>query len=119
MGLLTGNFQAGAQIKLGHYRLHQFFPFGGFGDRHLCRNAVAQEAAQAARGHLGPPNGACDFWVIGDTPLDIRCARAIGARAVAVATGWHTLEQLAAEQPDDLLPDLEHFSSLLERIRSR
>jgi phosphoglycolate phosphatase len=55
------------------------------------------------------------IWVIGDTPLDIRCARAIGARAVAVATGWHSTSELAAHEPDLLLTDLSDATALLER----
>ena len=47
-----------------------------------------------------------DVWVIGDTPLDVKCARAIGAKAVAVATGWHPADELAACAPDVLLADL-------------
>ena len=46
------------------------------------------------------------MWVIGDTPHDIECARVIGARALAVVTGSHTVEQLAAHRPDAVLPDL-------------
>lgn len=112
LGLLTGNFREGARIKLGHYRINHHFAFGGFGDLHLCRNDVAREAASAASAHLSRTVEPDCVWVIGDTPLDIRCARAIGARAVAVATGWHSLEQLEAEKPDHLLPDLRHFAKL-------
>ena len=54
-----------------------------------------------------------DVWVIGDTPLDVRCARAVGARAVAVATGWHPHEELAAHKPDYLLADLSDAEALL------
>ena len=106
VGLLTGNIRDGARLKLGHYGLFDYFRFGGFGDHHLDRDAVAQEALAAVCAHC---NGAVDcgrVWVIGDTPLDIRCARAIGARAVAVATGWHDLETLTAERPDLVLTDL-------------
>jgi phosphoglycolate phosphatase-like HAD superfamily hydrolase len=53
------------------------------------------------------------IWVIGDTPLDIRCARSIGARAVAVATGWHSREELADHRPDLLLNDLADPQALL------
>jgi phosphoglycolate phosphatase-like HAD superfamily hydrolase len=55
-------------------------------------------------------------WVIGDTPLDVRCARAIGARAVAVATGWHSVDELAAAEPDLLLNDLSDAEPLLRRL---
>jgi phosphoglycolate phosphatase len=55
-------------------------------------------------------------WVIGDTPLDIRCARAIGARVAAVATGWHDLDELAAHEPDLLLNDFSDPHPLLNRL---
>ena len=113
VGLLTGNVRAGARAKLGHFRLDHHFAFGGFGDDHFDRDDVAHEALAAARGHL---NGAIDperVWVIGDTPLDVRCARSIGARVAAVATGWHPLDELAAARPDLLLADLADPAPLL------
>jgi phosphoglycolate phosphatase-like HAD superfamily hydrolase len=105
LGLLTGNIRDGARLKLGHYGIFHHFAFGAFGDQHLDRDEVAHEAVTIVRAYLKrvvPPE---EIWVIGDTPLDIQCARAIGARVVAVATGWHSLEVLAAEEPDLLLAD--------------
>src|SRR5207245_4378321 len=113
VGLLTGNVRAGAQLKLGHYGLYHHFAFGGFGDDHLTREDVAREALAAVRGHLKDHVQSEQIWVVGDTPLDVRCARSIGARAVAVATGWHSIDVLAAEQPDLLLADLSDPSELL------
>lgn len=115
VGLLTGNVRDGAGVKLRHYGLFQHFAFGGFGDRHMERDDVAREVLEVVRGRL---NGTVDpqqIWVIGDTPLDIRCARCIGARAVAVATGWHSLELLAAEKPDLLLANFSDPGPLLTR----
>ena len=106
VGLLTGNVKAGARLKLGHYGLWNHFAFGGFGDHHLDRNDVARDAVAALGRHHSGPIDREQIWVVGDTPLDIRCARSIGAQVVAVATGWHSLELLAAERPDLLLPDL-------------
>src|SRR5262249_52470325 len=59
------------------------------------------------------------FWVIGDTPLDVRCARAIGAKVVAVATGIHSVDELAASQPDLLLADLSDAGPVLEVWKER
>lgn len=107
LGLLTGNTREGARLKLGHYGLHHHFAFGGFGDHHDDRNHVAAEALAAARGHLPSHDLSLDrVYVIGDTPLDISCARAIGARAIAVATGTHTRAELAEAKPDHLYDDL-------------
>ena len=113
MGLLTGNVRAGARIKLDHYGLFDFFAFGGFGDEHFDRDDVAREALAAARSHAGADVNLERFWVIGDTPLDIQCARAIGARVAAVATGWHSLQELAAARPDVVLTDLSDPAPLL------
>jgi len=113
VGLLTGNVRDGARVKLGYYDLFHHFAFGGFGDVHLERNDVAREALTAVQRHLGQPVSPEQVWVIGDTPLDVRCARSIGARALAVATGWHSLADLAAEKPDLLLADLSDAVPLL------
>ena len=106
IGLLTGNVRAGAEVKLGFFGLYDYFAFGGFGDHHLDRDDVAREALAEVHGRLNGVVQAERIWVVGDTPLDIRCARAIGARAVAVATGWHSLSELAEHRPDLLLSDL-------------
>jgi phosphoglycolate phosphatase-like HAD superfamily hydrolase len=115
LGLLTGNIRDGARLKLGHYGLFHHFAFGGFGDEHFDRDDVAREALTELRcrhGDCVPPER---VWVVGDTPLDVRCARAIGARAVAVATGWHPTEELAAAEPDLLLADLSDPEPLLAK----
>jgi phosphoglycolate phosphatase-like HAD superfamily hydrolase len=114
VGLLTGNYRAGARAKLGHFGLFDYFPFGGFGDLHLDRDDVAREALAAARQHCNGSVCPDRVWVVGDTPLDVRCARAIGARAVAVATGWHSLDELEPHRPDLLLADLSDPSPLLD-----
>jgi phosphoglycolate phosphatase-like HAD superfamily hydrolase len=116
LGLLTGNIRAGAKVKLGHFGLYHHFPFGGFGDDHFDRDDVAREALEAVRRHCDGRASADSIWVIGDTPLDVRCARAIGARAVAVATGWHASEELQACQPDLFFTDLSDATRLLERL---
>jgi phosphoglycolate phosphatase-like HAD superfamily hydrolase len=115
VGLLTGNTQRGAKVKLAHYGLAEYFRFGGFGDAHLDRNQVAADALSAAREFLGHNVEPADVFVIGDTPLDIRCARAIGAHAVAVATGGHALDELARARPDLLLADLESAHEMVGR----
>jgi phosphoglycolate phosphatase len=112
LGLLTGNIRAGARIKLGHYGLHDYFTVGGFGDRHTDRDDVAREALAEVTRHLNAVDPR-RVWVVGDTPLDIRCARAIDARAIAVCTGWHSVDELAAHGPDLLLDDLSNHEPLL------
>ena len=116
VGLLTGNVRRGARIKLKHYGLWHRFPFGGFGDRYTDRADVARAALEEARQQTASDVQPENVWVIGDSPHDVRCARAIGARAIAVATGIHTLDELAAEQPDLLLQDMADTDQLLDTV---
>lgn len=114
LGLLTGNVQAGAQLKLRQYGLDNYFAFGGFGDRHAHRDGVAAEALHASREHLPAETAPDRVWVIGDTPMDITCARSISARCVAVATGSFPREALEAYEPDLAVDNLERLDHLLE-----
>jgi phosphoglycolate phosphatase-like HAD superfamily hydrolase len=105
-GLLTGNVRRGAQTKLGFHKLWDFFPFGAFADDSEVRNELGPHALTRARGHWGvdfPPER---VWIVGDTPHDIACARALGARALAVATGGSKAHDLATHGPDAVLEDL-------------
>ena len=113
VGLLTGNTRDGARIKLEHYGLNHHFAFGGFGDQHPLRDDVAREALRASHEHLRREVREERVWVIGDTPADIRCGRAIGAQVLAVATGVHPRQELEDESPDLLLDDLQDPSALL------
>jgi phosphoglycolate phosphatase-like HAD superfamily hydrolase len=70
-------------------------------------------AMTEVRNHLGRDFDRSDVWVIGDTPLDVQCARAIEAKVVAVATGWHPIEELAEHNPDYLFADLSEAEELL------
>ena len=115
LGLLTGNLREGARLKLEHYGIAEFFGFGAYGDHHLERDDVARTAWDHLRRRWPQVRGE-DVWVFGDTPLDIRCARTIGARVVAVATGWHPPQELQAAQPDLLLPDLSDPEPVLALV---
>lgn len=116
VGLLTGNTQRGAQLKLQHFAIDHHFAFGGFGDDHLERNDVAAHAVTVAAGHLAVQPVAGRTVVIGDTPLDILCARHIGAKAVAVATGIHPRHELETAEPDILVDDLSDGNCVLELL---
>jgi phosphoglycolate phosphatase-like HAD superfamily hydrolase len=117
LGLLTGNVREGARLKLGHYGLFHYFPIGGFGDQHYERDDVAREALSLVSQRHGAPVETGRIWVIGDTPLDVQCARAIGARVVAVATGWHAWDELHASRPDLLMKDFTDPAPFLELLR--
>jgi len=99
LGLLTGNVQLGAEIKLRHYRLWENFEFGAFGNDHENRNQLALIARQRGARRLESDLAGEQILVIGDTTLDIACAKAIDAKILAVATGGHSLEQLRGHQP--------------------
>lgn len=105
-GLLTGNLRRGAQTKLAHHGLWDHFPFGAFADDAELRDDLGPHALRRAAEHSGKTIPPDRVWIIGDTPHDIACARAIGARALAVATGSHSTDALAAHAPDAVLPDL-------------
>ena len=97
--LLTGNTEAGAWVKLRHYGLDRYLAAGAFADETTDRIAIARKGWELATRLLGTPPLPDRSFVIGDTPHDIRCARAIGVRAVAVATGAYSAAQLGAHQP--------------------
>ena len=116
LGLLTGNFREAARLKLGQHAIDHHFAFGGYGDTHHNRDDVARVAWGEARRHLGrdiDPRAVC---VIGDTPSDVKCARAIGARAIAVATGMFSADELSGTQPDELYHDFSDPELFLTRM---
>lgn len=117
MGLLTGNVQEGARHKLDHFGLYEHFGFGGFGDDHSCRDDVARAALKSVQKHHGEATDR-EVWVIGDTPLDIRCARAIGAKVVAVATGTFSVEELRSFAPDFAVESLEDLTPWQHLLRT-
>lgn len=112
LALLTGNVERGAQHKLSHYGVWEHFEFGAFADDHHERDKLGPFALARARDR-GHAFDLSRTFVIGDTPHDISCARAIGARAVAVATGVFRSENLAPHTPDVLLEDLGDLPATL------
>jgi phosphoglycolate phosphatase len=114
--LLTGNYAGGARIKLEHFDLWRRFAWGAFGDDHADRDEIARAAMTAAPGHgvvLPDPSHAV---VVGDTPFDVTCARAAGARVIAVATGGHGVDELRACGPDAVFEDLSDLEAVLAAI---
>jgi phosphoglycolate phosphatase len=112
--LLTGNTRGGATAKLTHYDLFRYFPDGAFAEDTGERATIAARGLELAR-RSGPVAGDRVF-VIGDTPHDIECANAVGARTIAVATGGYTFDELAAHGPwriFDELPAADEFFRLI------
>jgi len=121
VGLLTGNIREGARAKLSHYGLFERFAFGGFGDHRTDRNDIAVDALQATHEYMqrsanGQGYDIAGVMVIGDTPADIACARAIDACAVGTATGGADYNTLSATNPDLLLPNLSDPTEILAII---
>jgi len=110
--LLTGNVSEMARIKLQTFGVFDRFAWGAFGDEGPDRNAIARLAVLRAMERHGAPPERC--IVVGDTEHDVACARAAGARCVAVASGGTPRGRLEAEAPDLLLDDLTEPRRLLE-----
>jgi phosphoglycolate phosphatase len=113
VGLLTGNIESGARIKLRPTGLWPFFRLGAYGSDDADRTRLPRVAAGRAEQLVGRVFRGPDTVIIGDTPRDIGCARAFGARAIAVATGWHSLEDLAAHRPDHAFADFSDQGSAI------
>lgn len=116
LGLLTGNVEFTAYLKLAAVGLDDYFPFGAFGSDHEDRNCLPPIAMKRARDSSGfdfPPR---DVFVVGDTPYDVTCGRVCGCRTVAVCTGRYTRAELQASEPDLLLDDFSDYRPLLEFI---
>jgi phosphoglycolate phosphatase-like HAD superfamily hydrolase len=112
--LLTGNTRGGARAKLTYYGLMEFFPDGAFAEDAGDRSTIAHRALALAK--RAGPVAEDGVFVVGDTPHDITCATAIGARTIAVATGGYTLEELHPHRPwraFSELPAAEDFVALI------
>ena len=111
LGLLTGNIQLGAEIKLRQYGLWENFAMGGFADDHEDRNYIAAAALERGRRVLGNDLSPQEIIVIGDTPFDVRCGKFIGAKTLAVATGGSTLKELKPCDADWTVADLTQITA--------
>lgn len=114
VGLLTGNVRKGAFIKLQNAGLDSYLPVGAFGDDNPDRNKLAAIAIERAQKFYRKKFLPENVWIIGDSPKDILCAKANGLKAFAVASGWHSMEELSRHQPDVLLPDLGDTRQVME-----
>jgi phosphoglycolate phosphatase len=113
--LLTGNIQAGARAKLRHYGLDGYFDQGAFADEAHDRPAIARQGlalAQSLVGEVAPEQ----VYVIGDTPHDIHCGKAIQARTIALATGSYGAPQLETHDPWWLLEQLPSPAVFFEKV---
>ena len=112
-GLLTGNIERGARIKLGVFGRNPFFAAGAFGDDHEDRGRLLPVAVERFECLSKESIRYTDCTVIGDTPEDVRCAKIFGARAVAVSTGRYSSAELSAAGSDLVFNDLTEAAEML------
>ncbi len=103
LGLLTGNIEAGARIKLRAFSLNEYFPLGAFGNDNEDRNELLPVATERFSRLYKKEIGYNNCVVIGDTPRDVECAKIHGAYAVAVATGPYSYDSLLQSGADMVL----------------
>ena len=113
LGRLPGNVKRGEKLNLSHYGIWNFFECGAFADDHHDRNELGPFAQQRAQEKHAIDFPAAEIDVIGDTPYDIACGKAIGARTIAVTTGNFTRAQLAEYQPDRIVDDFSQVAPVM------
>ena len=115
--LLTGNVEKLAEAKLRVAGIWDYFRGrGAFGSDAEERDHLPAIAAERINAHLGQAIPPHRFIIIGDTPRDISCAHHFGARVVAVASGYHSVEQLSCHAPDALLSDLSETNEVIKLL---
>jgi len=116
LGLLTGNIKGGAETKLAALNLRGYFSLGAYGSDAEERNRLPLIALQRAKRKFGTHLKEEDMVIIGDTPLDVECAREVGARSIAVTTGVVGREDLEEYGADYLFDDLREYRRVIEAI---
>lgn len=115
LGLVTGNVKDAAAVKLRAAGYDPaWFPVGAYGHEALERDVLPALALARAVDHYRHPLQPDDVFVIGDTPADVSCARALGGRSVAVGTGFFERDELIACRPNHYLDDLKGFLDILD-----
>ena len=116
LALLTGNYQKAARLKLEHFDLWRYFPCGAFADDAADRNSLLPKALERIRACGGPSVRPADVIVVGDTPHDVACALAAGARPVGVATGSFSVRQLRDSGAETVFEDLGDTDAFLKLL---
>lgn len=116
LGLLTGNIERGARIKLESFGLNLYFPVGAFGNDDRDRNRLLPVAVERLRSTAGVTLTRRDCIVVGDTPRDVACAHAHGAPCIAVATGPYSTEALEVTGADLVVLDLSDTRRIVKWI---
>ena len=116
VGLLTGNVEEGARLKLQPTGLLSHFKVGAYGSDSALRVDLPAVAVTRAEALTGRSYAGKDVVVIGDTPADVECGASLGVTAVAVATGRHSVAELAAHAPDHVFADLSEWRAAYAAI---
>lgn len=117
LGLLTGNIEQGAWIKLSAFNLNRYFPVGAFGDDSEDRNRLLPIAVERLRKTKRIGVNYSDCIVIGDTPKDVQCSKPLGATSIVVSTGPYSYESLLETGADYVLPDLSCAVDLVDEFK--
>jgi len=118
LGLLTGNVETGARLKLNPFRLNRFFPIGAFGSDSEDRNLLLPIAVRRLRDSESISLSYERCLVVGDTPSDVECARVHGASCIAVATGAYSFDQLDRTEADLVVHDLADTERIVDWVRN-
>jgi phosphoglycolate phosphatase len=113
LGLLTGNIEEGARIKLEPFRLNEYFPAGAFGSDDEDRNNLLPIAVKRFEGLFQQKIETDNCIIVGDTPRDVECAHIYGAMCIAVATGPYSYDDLIEAGADYVVHDLSDQKTLL------
>jgi phosphoglycolate phosphatase-like HAD superfamily hydrolase len=117
LGLLTGNVRPGARLKLRSAAIDpDRFPVGAFGSDHPVRAELPAIAAVRAEPHFGRRPAGAEIVIIGDTPADVTCGLAVGARALGVATGGYSASELADAGAYAVFEDLSDLDLVWQAI---
>ncbi|MFO7691524.1 MAG: HAD hydrolase-like protein [Vicinamibacterales bacterium] len=116
LGLLTGNYEQGARIKLEYFDLWRHFRCGAYGDDSFDRHALVPVAVERSRRAGCPELDPRDVVIIGDTPLDVACARDAGVSCLAVATGGYSVDTLRAAGAGTVFESLSDTDAVVQAL---
>lgn len=118
IGLVTGNIEEGARIKIDMAGLAKYFRFGGYGSDSEDRTMLIRESISRGKQLIFPAHVESSF-VVGDTPLDIIHGRQAGALTIAVASSGYSVDELSPYKPDLLVPSLTPPDPVIAFLQSR
>lgn len=116
LGLVTGNIEEIAKLKLGKAGILDFFSIGGFGDSSTSRRELALGAIKKANEKMKIRFDKKDIFIVGDTPSDIDCGKDIGSKTIAVSTGPFRMNELKTHNPDYLFNNFLNVNLIIKAI---